>query len=311
MNNVFVTPRNAATISSRARAACAIAAVLASCVWMAPLAHAASKSMDNAGAGSASGNPAAPALPPGMVARVNAAFITQDQLDEAVRATNQPVTPALITSVKNQLVAREVFRQAAQQAHYDTRPQVVEAVNQARTAAMITAYLRDEVKAPTITDADVKAKYTEIVSSLGQYEFKPSVIEVKDAAVATMVLGQLKNGGDFAQLAKQYSQGPGAAQGGTLTWVSFKTPIQAGQTQNWPQPLAEALVKLPEGALSSEPVKVGETYWILRVEQKRATQVPPFDQIKVALHEQLERAAIEKATASIAVNLIKNASIQQ
>jgi parvulin-like peptidyl-prolyl isomerase len=246
-----------------------------------------------------------------MVARVNAAFITQDQLDEAVRATNQPVTPALITSVKNQLVAREVFRQAAQQAHYDTRPQVVEAVNQARTAAMITAYLRDEVKAPTITDADVKAKYTEIVSSLGQYEFKPSVIEVKDAAVATMVLGQLKKGGDFAQLAKQYSQGPGAAQGGTLTWVSFKTPIQAGQTQNWPQPLAEALVKLPEGALSSEPVKVGETYWILRVEQKRATQVPPFDQIKVALHEQLERAAIEKATASIAVNLIKNASIQQ
>jgi parvulin-like peptidyl-prolyl isomerase len=237
--------------------------------------------------------------------------ITQDQLDQAVRALNVPDTPALRASVKNQLIARELFRQAAEKQHYESRPQVVAAVEQARTAAMTAAYLRDQVKPTPVTDADVKAKYDAIVATLGENEYKPSAIAVKDADTAQTVLTQLKKGTDFAQLAKQYSQGPGAAQGGAMNWISFKTPIQRGNTQNWPQPLAEALVKLPQGGVSSTPVQIGDAYWILRVDEKRPTQIPQYDQIKDALRKQLEQVALEKATAQVVVDLMKNARIQQ
>jgi parvulin-like peptidyl-prolyl isomerase len=162
-----------------------------------------------------------------------------------------------------------------------------------------------------VTDADVKARYDALVASLGENEYKPSAIAVKDPAIAQTVLAQLKKGGDFAKLAKQYSQGPGAAQGGALNWVSFKTPIQAGNTQNWPQPLAEALVKLPQGGVTSEPVQVGDQYWVLRVDEKRPTQIPDFDKIKDVLRHQLEQVAAEKATAQVVVDLVKNARIQQ
>jgi parvulin-like peptidyl-prolyl isomerase len=249
--------------------------------------------------------------PPGIAARVNDVAITQAQLDAALAAVNLPDTPASRQAVKNQLIARELFRQAAERQRYDARPQVAAAVEQAKSAAMIAAWLHDQVKPAPVGDADVKARYDAVVGALGDTEYKASAIVLADQAAADAALKQLRNGGDFAQLAKQSSLGPAAAQGGALDWVSFKTPIAPGRTQNWPQPLAEALVALPQGALTAAPVVVDGRYWILRVDAKRPTQVPAFDAVKDVLRRQLEQAALEKATAQVVVDLLKNARIQQ
>jgi parvulin-like peptidyl-prolyl isomerase len=254
---------------------------------------------------------AAASLPAGVVARVNGVTIAQADLDAAVRQSGQADSPALRASLKNQLIARELFRQAAQKQHYDTHADVKAGIEQAKTMLMMQAYLRDSVKPAAVTDADVKAKYDAIVASLGKNEYKPSAIIVKDEATAQTVLDQLKKGSDFAQLAKQYSQGPTAAQGGALNWVSFKTPITEGQTQGWPQPLAEALVKLPQGAVSKAPIQAANAFWILRVDQVRATQIPTFDQSKEALRKELEQAAVAKATAQVVTDLVKGAHIEQ
>lgn len=250
-------------------------------------------------------------LPAGSVARVNGVPITQEALDQAVRASKAPDTPALRTTLRNELIARELFRQAAEQGNYASHPDVKAALDQVRTNLIVQAYLRDQIKSAPVSDADVKAQYDRIVAGLGENEYQPSAIAVKDADTAQKVLDALKKGGDFAQLAKQYSQGPNAAQGGKLGWISFKTPIQAGQTQNWPQPLAEALVKLPQGAVSDAPVQINGAWWILRVDQKRPTQVPQFDQAKDQLRKQLEQVAATKATTELVMSLMRNAHVQQ
>lgn len=251
-------------------------------------------------------------LPAGVVARVNGVSIAQTDVDAAVRQSGKPDSPALRAAMKNELIARELFRQAAQKQHYDTHADVKASLEQAKTMLMMQAYLRDAVKPVPVTDADVKAKYDAIVATLGQNEYKPSAIVVKDAATAQTVLEQLKKkGADFSQLAKQYSQAPSAVQGGSLNWVSFKTPITEGQTQGWPQPLAEALVKLPQGAVSSTPVQVGDAFWILRVDQMRPTQIPTFDQSKDQLRKELEQVAVAKATAQVVTDLVKSAHIEQ
>ncbi|PLZ00440.1 hypothetical protein CY652_20785 [Burkholderia sp. WAC0059] len=279
-----------------------------------PLAHAAVKSKsrkEHAASEAAAAEPASGPLPAGVIASVNGVPIMQTQLDAAVQASHAPDTPALRTNLKNQLIARELFRQAAEQQHYDEHPDVVAAIDQAKTALVVQAYLRDQIKPAPVSDDDVKAQYDRILATLGTNEYKPSAIAVKDSDTAGKILVQLRKGADFATLAKQYSQGPNAAQGGSLNWISFKTPIQAGNTQNWPQPLAEALVKLPQGAVSSEPVEVNGSYWILRVDQERPTQIPQFDQIKDTLRRQLEQVALQKATAQVVLNLVRNAHIQQ
>ena len=250
-------------------------------------------------------------LPAGVVARVNGAPITQEQLDVALRAVNTPVTPQIRDAVKNQLIARELFRQAAEKGHYDTRPNVRLAMEQAKALAMTQDYLRDAIKPAPVSEADVRAKFDAVVATLGEFEYKPSAIIVKDADTAQKLLDQLKKGGDFAQLARQNSQGPTAAQGGVLNWVSFKLPLQEGRTQNWPLPLAAAMVQLPEGAVSAAPVQVGETFWLLRVDAKRPTEIPQYEQIKDALRKQLETIEVQKTTQQVVVDLMKSARIQQ
>ncbi|MGS0622406.1 peptidylprolyl isomerase [Ralstonia sp. VS2407] len=250
-------------------------------------------------------------LPAGVVARVNGTAITQQQVDQAIAAANVPASPQAREAVKSQLIARELFRQVAEKGHYDARPNVRAAMEQAKTLAMTQDYLRDAVKPAPVSEADVRAKYDAIVGSLGEFEYKPSAIVVKDADTAQKVLDQIKKGTDFAQLAKQYSQGPTAAQGGALNWVSFKLPLQEGKTQNWPLPLATALTQLPDGAASASPVQVDGAFWILRVEAKRPTQIPQYDQIKDVLRKQLEQVEVQKATTKIVVDLMKNARIQQ
>lgn len=254
---------------------------------------------------------AAGPLPAGTIARVNGVAITQAQLDQAVSATKAPDTPALRTTLKNELIARELFRQAAEQAHYASHADVQAALDQVRTNLIVQAYLRDQIKPAPVTDADVKAEYDRVVATLGENEYQPSIIAVKDADTAQKILDQLKKGGDFAALAKQYSTGPDAAQGGKLGWISFKTPIQPGQTQNWPQPLAEALVKLPQGGVSAQPVPINGEFWILRVDQKRATQIPQFDQAKDTLRKRLEQVAATKATTELVGGLLRNSQVQQ
>ncbi len=282
--------------------------VAALCGVAAPHAHAANKTARKAADAALA---ASAPLPADAVASVNGVPITKAQIDDAVRAGKAPDTPALREALKNQLIARELFRQAALKQHYDTKPQVVAAVEQAKALAMTQAYLRDQVRPAPVADADVKARYDAIVATLGENEYKPSVIAVNDADTAKQIIARLKKGEDFGKLAQEFSKGPAAAQGGVLNWISFKTPIAAGNTQNWPQPLAEALVKLPQGGLTREPVQVGDAYWIVRVDDKRPTQVPAFDQAKDTLRQQLEQVALEKATAQVVADLIRNARIQQ
>lgn len=251
------------------------------------------------------------ALPIGAVAVVNGVQIKQSTLDAALAASALPDTPELRANLKHQLIARALFLQAAQAAHYDSHADVQAAVEQAKALAMTQAYLRDSIKLAPVSEADVKAQFDKIVGLLGDTEYKADVIVTNDADTAQKTIDRLNNGGDFAQLAKQYSVAADAAQGGTLTWVSFKTPLEEGKTQNWPLPVADALIKLPVGDVSSTPIAAMGKFYVLKLDQKRATQIPDYVTAKPVIERQLQQAAIQKATAEVVIGLIKTAKIQQ
>lgn len=260
---------------------------------------------------------AAASLPPGAIAVVNGVNITQVQLDEAVRVAvqlaHQPDSPQLRQALKQQLIARELFRQNAEQAGYGAKPEVQQAMEQAKANAETQLYLKDNVRPDTVSDAQVKVRYDEIIATLGKQEYKPRIIVVPDAATATTVLAQLKSGQAFDALARQYSKAPSASAGGELPWVSFKTPAEEGKTQGLPLSVAQAISKLPVAGVTSQAVALGQDgpYAILKVDAMRPTQVPAFDQAKETIRQQLQALATEKAAAQFTAGLAKNATIQQ
>lgn len=254
-------------------------------------------------------------LPSSVVARVNGVDVSVGQLDNVLQASRQPDTPQLRQALKMQLIARELFRQNAEKAHYDAKPEVQQAINAAKVNAETQLYLKDSIHPEPVTDAQVKARYDQIVASLGKEEYKPRVITVTDDATATMVLQKLKAGASFEALARQYSVAPGKASGGELPWVSFKTPLSEGNTQGLPLAVAQAITQLPAGGVSPQPIVTGPASnaprVILKLDAKRPTQVPSFDQEKDTIRQQLQALAFEKAAAQFTGKLMKNATIQQ
>ncbi|WP_061535324.1 peptidylprolyl isomerase [Collimonas arenae] len=257
---------------------------------------------------------AAPAsnLGPGVIAKVNNVAITEAQLLRAVQQSGLPDSLNLRAALKSQLVSRELFRQEAEKKHiYDNRPEVKQAMQEAKDAAITQLYLRDAIKPAPVTEQQVQAQFDSIVASLGDKEYKSRLIQVGDAATAADVLAKLKAGADFGQLAQQVSLAQNKVRGGELDWISFKTPAQEGHTQNLPLPIAQALAGLPVGGLTPTPVNWNNTYFILKLEQVRPTQVPKYDDVKAVLRQQQEATALEKATIAVVSNLVKQAKIEQ
>ncbi|APA90109.2 peptidyl-prolyl cis-trans isomerase (plasmid) [Paraburkholderia sprentiae WSM5005] len=254
-------------------------------------------------------------LSAGTMAIVNGVAIPLSQLDEAVRLAgqkgHQPDTPQLRQLLKQQLIARELFRQGAEKAHYDAKPEVQQAINAAKINAETQLYLKDSIHPEPVTDAQVKARYDEIVASLGKEEYKPRVIAVSDPMTAATVVSELKAGKAFDVLAQQYSVAPSKASGGQLPWVSFKTPVIEGKTNGLPLAVAQAITQLPVGGVTSEPIPAGNARFILKLDAKRPTQVPVFDQIKDTVRQQLQALAFEKAVMQFTGDQMKHATIQQ
>ncbi|WP_322023566.1 peptidyl-prolyl cis-trans isomerase [Burkholderia sp. BCC1977] len=247
----------------------------------------------------------------GPVATVNGAAITQAEVDAVLRASRQPDTPQVRQAIKNQLIARVLIQQAAEKANYGSKPEVQAAMQVAKANAETQLYLKDNVKPEPVTDAQVKSRYDEIVASLGKDEYKPRLIVVRDAATAATVLSELKAGKSFEGLARQYSLAPSRDAGGELPWVSFKASATEGKTSGLPVVVAQALEKLSVGAITPESIPVDGARAIVKLDAKRPTQVPTFNQAQATIRQQLDALALEKASAQFVGGLLKSATIQQ
>ncbi|KKL30966.1 peptidylprolyl isomerase [Burkholderia contaminans FFH2055] len=245
------------------------------------------------------------------VATVNGTPITQADVDTLLRASGQPDSPQIRQAIKNQLITRVLVQQAAEKANYGDKPEVKAAVQQAKTNAEVQLYLRDNVKPEPVTEEQVKARYDELVAALGKNEYKPRLIVVQDPVTAATVLSELKAGKSFEGLARQYSMAPSRNTGGELPWVSFHTPATEGKTSGLPLPVAQALEKLKVGAVTNDSIPVDGVRAIVKLDAKRPTQVPGFATAKPALQQQLQAAAVEKASAQMIGNLLKDAKITQ
>lgn len=251
-------------------------------------------------------------LPPGVIAIVNGTQITQAQLDRTIAQSGAQANPQVAQALKQQLIARELFRQqAAKNPAYDKLPAVKQAMQEAHDAVITQAWLKDNIKPAPITEEQVRARYDAIVASLGDKEYKARVIQLGDDVTAAQVLAQLKQGGDFVKLAQQYSTAPNKVRGGDMDWVSFKVPVEEGKTQNLPLPLAREIATLAVGAASTAPVEAGSQRYLVKVEAARPTQVPGYEAVRPAIRQALETAELERVTVRVVGDLLKQAKVVQ
>jgi peptidyl-prolyl cis-trans isomerase C len=231
--------------------------------------------------------------PDPVVAKVNGQPILLSELNEAVASlpasTRSMPQQTLLPLVLEQLVDGRALAIEARKDGLDKDPAVARQMQLAEDQALQNALLHKDV-GPLITDDAVRARYqSDIAGKPGVEEVHARHILVADEATAKKIIAELKKGGDFAALSKQYSKDPGAAQqGGDLGF--FK---QADMVPEF----ATAAFALKDGEVSPTPVHTQFGWHVIQTLEHRTAPPPDFDQSKEALRRQMIQEAVKKVVA--------------
>jgi peptidyl-prolyl cis-trans isomerase C len=123
----------------------------------------------------------------------------------------------LLPKVLDQMVDTQVLAIEARKQGLDKDPAVQHALHEVMERALVSTFLEREV-GPQITDAAVKARFDKDIGSQPPLqEVHARHILVDDEATAKKIIADLKKGGNFAALSKQYSKDSAAVeQGGDI-----------------------------------------------------------------------------------------------
>jgi peptidyl-prolyl cis-trans isomerase C len=186
----------------------------------------------------------------------------------------------------DQLVDAQALLVEAKKTGLDKDPDVQRTMQMAADRTLASALLNKLVR-PQVTDEAVKARYDQEISNKpGETEVHARHILVSDEATAKKIIAELKKGGDFAALSKQYSKDPGASkQGGDLGF--FK------KTDMVPE-FADAAFALKDNEVTPAPVKTEFGWHVIQTLEHRTTPAPTFEQQRDELRQQMVQAAVQK-----------------
>lgn len=231
---------------------------------------------------------------------VNGKPIPSSRVDAVVKqatAQGEADSPQLRQSIREQLITREVLMQEAGRRGIGEKAEVKNQIEMARQSIVIQALHEDYVQKNPIKDADMMAEYNRFKAETGDKEYFARHILVETQEQANDIIAKLKGGAKFEELSK-VSKDPGsAAQGGALDWASPRSYVK---------PFSDAMVALKPGEITQTPVQSDFGYHVIKLEDVRATEFPPFEQVKPQLSNMLQ----QRKLAEFHKELLKKAKVQ-
>lgn len=203
----------------------------------------------------------------------------QDQLDQ--------IFPALVDWLIDQTLLLEEGRRRNLQDDAQVKEQVALYEERVVREALVDRHLADRM-----TEEAVRARYDRFVA-----EFQPETeiharhILVESQAEAEAIIAELDAGGDFAAIAKEKSTDTGSgANGGDL---GFFTPEQMVPE------FSAAAVALEPGSYSKTPVQSRFGWHVIKVEEKRETAPPSFEEARLEIENRLQQELVSEFVADL------------
>ncbi|WP_286192559.1 peptidylprolyl isomerase [Stappia sp. BW2] len=178
------------------------------------------------------------------------------------------------------MVDMELMAKAAREDGLDKDPDFQRQLDFLKLRALRNAYLAQKINAE-VTDEEVKAAYDkEFADFEGPEEINARHILVKDKAEAEAIIAELDGGADFAELAREKSTGPSGPNGGSLGYFVKGQMVPTFET---------AAFALEPGTYTKEPVETKFGWHVIKLEDKRQQEKPPFEAVADGLRQQLMR----------------------
>jgi len=145
----------------------------------------------------------------------------------------------------------------------------------------------------------VRASHILIKPDTSDPNTDPNTADAAAMQKAQELLTQIKSGADFAQLAKENSACPSAAEGGDLGFA---------QRQSWVKPFSDAAFALQPGQVS-DVVKTRFGYHIIKVTDRKEASVTPFDEAEDGIVKMLRSRREMELTSKYVKSLRDNAQV--
>lgn len=203
-----------------------------------------------------------------------------DTLPFKAQVAPEKLYPMIVDQMINQkLIESEVKKSAL-----ETDPEVQKKMDEVREQIVRSIFMEREI-GKLVTDEQVQAAYEKFKKeNEGKQELHARHILVKSEDEAKAVIKKLESGEDFKTLAKEKSTDPAAADGGDLGYFTKDAMVPE---------FANAAFDMKPGTYSKTPVKTQFGWHVIMVEDKRAKEVPGFDQVKPSLQNTLGQQALE------------------
>ena len=209
--------------------------------------------------------------------------VTQKEVDDAIekmKRDNKWTQEDLMSRLKNEGLSLEKYREnmkteleRIQLINYEVRSRII------IREEMMTRYYEDHKKR---FHEDMKVQLSSIFLLSENPEDEKESFELKKTGEG--ILGKLKGGVNFQSLARKYSQGPGAEEGGYLGVFKIN--------ELDPQ-LKKILEVIPEGGISDLIIRPNGIQ-IIMVVRKEGGKVKSYEDVKDAIYGILYQEEIDK-----------------
>lgn len=242
-----------------------------------------------------------------VLALVNGAAITQKQFEAELKNLPpqlQPMaqSPEGRSELLESMIIKEIVYQDAEKQGLTKTPEYAERLDDIKKKLLVEMNLKKKLEAEIkLSDDELKKVYEQYKDKFkAGDQIRASHILVKDEKTAQDVEGQLKKGGNFADLAKKYSSDSSAAKGGDLGWFEKGKMV----------PEFDAAAFALKDGETSGIVKTNFGYHIIKVFGKRPAGYTPFDEVKEQIKAAILPTKQQEVFQKMKVELKKSAKIE-
>lgn len=182
--------------------------------------------------------------------------------------------------VVNELVYQALLYEDAMENGMDKEDEFIQVVEKTKESMLKTYALGKLLATAEVKDEDIKKFYEDNKDAFKQAESADaSHILVEEEDKAREIYEKIKNGGDFEELAKEFSTCPSKEKGGDLGTFTRGQMVKEFE---------DAVFENEVGTIT-EPVKTQFGYHIIKINKKNPARELSFDEVKDKIVEQVRR----------------------
>lgn len=257
-----------------------------------------------------------------ILAKAGELIISEDDLDRIIeyyepeRKKLIQQNPQMKLAVLKQIIANSLIYKIAEENKFLEKPEIKEQIKLVKEHFIASVFLKEQViKNITVNEEEAKIYYqthlNEFIEVPEQVRAKHILFRLPQNATeddkkkviekANNIIKLLKDGADFGEMAKIYSDDPGTkSKGGDLGFFGKGRMVK---------PFEDAVFSMKVGEISN-PVQTNFGIHIIKLEERKEAKYKPFETVKEQVVKKATEEKQKKAVLDYMENLFKEKKVQ-